>query len=53
VDVDLVKGGNWGPKSVSSIKSMCDIVSVEGELTSCVVQNVRKKLLPGTNPTVL
>jgi hypothetical protein len=34
VDVDLVKGGNWGPKSVFSIKSMCDIVSVEGELTA-------------------
>ncbi len=34
VDVDLVKGGNWSPKSVFSIKSMCDIISVEGEMTA-------------------
>jgi hypothetical protein len=34
VDVDLVKGGDWGPNSVFSIKSMCDIVSVEGVLTA-------------------
>jgi hypothetical protein len=31
--VELVKGGDWGPKFVFSIKSMCEIVSVEGELT--------------------
>jgi hypothetical protein len=32
-DVELVKDGNWGPKFVFSIKSMCDIESVEGNLT--------------------
>jgi hypothetical protein len=32
-DVELVKDGDWGPKFVFSIKSMCEIVSVEGELT--------------------
>jgi hypothetical protein len=29
-----VKDGKWSPKSVFSIKSMSDVVSVEGELTS-------------------
>jgi hypothetical protein len=32
-DVELVKDGNWSPKFVFSIKSMCDIESVEGNLT--------------------
>jgi hypothetical protein len=33
-EIELVKDGKWSPKSVFSIKSMSDVVSVEGELTS-------------------
>jgi hypothetical protein len=33
-EIELVKDGKWRPKSVFSIKSMSDVVSVEGELTS-------------------
>jgi hypothetical protein len=35
-EVKLEKDGKWGPKSVFSIKSMSDVISVEGELTSGV-----------------
>ncbi len=31
-EVDLEKDGEWGPKCVFAIKTIRDIVSVEGEL---------------------
>ena len=31
-EVDLVKGGDWGPKFVYSMKYLKDILRVEGEL---------------------
>jgi hypothetical protein len=33
-EVELEKDGNWGPKFVFSIKSMSEIVSVDGDFTA-------------------